>query len=141
MLQALRGCGSWLVFHSVIHPTDLCRHLYWSGGQCVELLDRGGRAWKVMGGCVRRALDHIHSRHILVILVPLCPRGQFCPHLLGSHISQLLVWRDWCPSCGSVAQEGLHRAGVWALFQEPALSPPPQHLPAESSNKSHCAHV
>lgn len=96
---------------------------------------------EVMGGCVQRVLGHIHSRHILVILVPLCPRGQFCPHLLGSHISQLLVWRDWCPLLWERSPRGLPRAGVWALFQEPALSPPPQHLPAESSNKSHCAHV
>lgn len=58
------------------------------------------------------ALDHIHSRHILVMLVPLSPRGQIYPCLLDSHISQLLVWREWCP----LLQEGLHRAGVWALF-------------------------
>lgn len=58
-----------LFIHSLIHPIDLCRHLYWlaqgcreeqPGGQHVELLDGGGRAWKVMGrACLDGTVPHL----------------------------------------------------------------------------------
>lgn len=51
-----------------------------------------GQGWRV-----RVPRDYIHSRCILVILVPVCPRGQICPLPGSGHTKQLFVPRDLCP--------------------------------------------
>lgn len=70
--------------------------------------------------------DCIHSRHILVMLVP---RGQIRPYPVG-HTSQLFVLRDVCPILYSrVAQRALkeQECGYYSRRQDPkALGPPPQ---------------
>lgn len=51
-----------------------------------------GHGWRV-----RVPRDYVHSRCILVILVPVCPGGQIRPLPGHGHTKQLFVPRDLCP--------------------------------------------
>lgn len=70
------------------------------------------------------ALDHIHSRHILVILVPLCPRGQFCPTYLAVTYHSCLSGETGVP-CGSVAQEAFTEQRCGLCFRSRPCHPLP----------------
>lgn len=95
MLQALRGPGRsrLSLIQSLIHPADpwqtfVLVSLGVEKSQGIStLLGRRGQGLEGDGGSVPRALEHIHSRHVLVVLVFVCPKGQIHPCSVDGHTS------------------------------------------------------
>lgn len=106
--------GPWLLggisfIPSLTRSTHLCRHLCWPArsrpgeekSQWVSVLscwtagDRGRQGLEGDGeGVSKGHWDCIHSRSLLVMLVPVCPRGQVHPCPADGHASQSHVWKD-----------------------------------------------
>lgn len=88
-----------------------------TGSQAVSMLrcrTAGDRRGQGPGGdregVSGRHWDCIHSRRILVMLVPVCPRGQIRPLPVDGQTSQLYVLRDLCPLLQQSGPEGPPRA-------------------------------
>lgn len=133
--------GPWLLggisfIPSLTRSTHLCRHLCWRArsrpgeekSQWVSVLscwtagDRGRQGLEGDGeGVSKGHWDCIHSRSLLVMLVPVCPRGQVHPCPADGHASQSHVWKDL-----SVAEwpRGPSRTSIVALFQETGTESP-----------------